>query len=386
MGIKVYSDQNVLEAAIERIETCFDRFDHVSVSFSGGKDSTTVFNLTYEVAKRLGRLPLRVNFYDEEAMHPPTIEYVERVRKLPGLDFRWYCLPFKHRNACSRKESWWYCWNPEEKEKWVRDLPEGAITHIDGFKIGMSIPDVSKLVHSKLNKSVVVLTGIRADESVRRFRAISKRDVDNWITIRGGREGHRAHPIYDWTTEDVWFATNHFQWDYNRTYDLFMKAGVTPFKQRVCQPFGEEPLRNLHTYATCFPSLWPKLLQRVPGAHAASMYANTDIYGIGIKNPPEGMGWREYIDIVLGTYNTEDRLQIKKNINWCIKLHHSKSRLPIEEEVPDPISGCSWKFLCKVAIKGDMKMRTSQNMSLEATKYWESRGLNLQKATKLYGR
>jgi predicted phosphoadenosine phosphosulfate sulfurtransferase len=53
------------------------------VSFSGGKDSTAVLNTALVVAKELGRLPLDVVFFDEEAIHPPTIEYVERVRQAP---------------------------------------------------------------------------------------------------------------------------------------------------------------------------------------------------------------------------------------------------------------------------------------------------------------
>lgn len=37
--VKVYREQNVLEAARERIALVFDRFKRVFVSVSGGKDS-----------------------------------------------------------------------------------------------------------------------------------------------------------------------------------------------------------------------------------------------------------------------------------------------------------------------------------------------------------
>ena len=44
---KKYVDKNVYEAAIERIEFLFKEFDHILISFSGGKDSGVCLNLCY---------------------------------------------------------------------------------------------------------------------------------------------------------------------------------------------------------------------------------------------------------------------------------------------------------------------------------------------------
>ena len=43
--MKTYLDKNVYEAALERIAYCFQEFDNVLVSFSGGKDSGVMLNL-----------------------------------------------------------------------------------------------------------------------------------------------------------------------------------------------------------------------------------------------------------------------------------------------------------------------------------------------------
>ncbi|HDD8917287.1 TPA: phosphoadenosine phosphosulfate reductase, partial [Escherichia coli] len=43
--IKIRTDENVLFAAIHRIEWLFDTFSSVCLSFSGGKDSTVLFHL-----------------------------------------------------------------------------------------------------------------------------------------------------------------------------------------------------------------------------------------------------------------------------------------------------------------------------------------------------
>ena len=72
-------NKSVLDLAYERLNNVFDQFDTVSVSFSGGKDSTICLNLTLEVARQRNRLPLDVVHWDEEAIPYQTEEYVRRV-------------------------------------------------------------------------------------------------------------------------------------------------------------------------------------------------------------------------------------------------------------------------------------------------------------------
>ena len=96
-------DENVYEAALRRIEDLYNRVDEVVVSFSGGKDSTCVMMVTLEVAKKLGRLPLKVLFFDEEIVDPDTIEYIERVRLRDEIDLYWFCVPVAHTLRSTRR-------------------------------------------------------------------------------------------------------------------------------------------------------------------------------------------------------------------------------------------------------------------------------------------
>lgn len=386
--LKQFVDQNVYDAALERIKYLYKRFDNVVVSFSGGKDSTAVLNLTIEVAREIGKLPVHAIFVDEEAIHPTTVEYVERVRRNEDVRLDWYCLPVKHRNACSNEQPFWYCWNPEEKHLWVRDMPEGAITEHPAFVMGDSFQDWMPRIFPNEMGTVCVLTGIRTQESLRRYRVIAGKKNDAFVNAKAEyKNTYRAHPIYDWSSEDVWKLVEVKQLDYNRTYDIFNKTELWGrlLTQRVCPPFGEEPLRGLWVYAECWPELWHKMLHRVKGVATAWRYANTELYSNWSK--PENLTWREYAKQVIETYTEpEYRDMIRENINGLVKLHYSKTDDVIHDSEAHPITGCSWKFLAKIAIKGDFKGRQSGSMTTEANRTLNRLGITLEEAIKRYGK
>ncbi|ENY2846592.1 phosphoadenosine phosphosulfate reductase, partial [Salmonella enterica] len=52
---KIITGEDVLSAAIQRIEWLFDTFSSVCLSFSGGKDSTVLLHLVADVARRKKR-------------------------------------------------------------------------------------------------------------------------------------------------------------------------------------------------------------------------------------------------------------------------------------------------------------------------------------------
>lgn len=366
-------DKTVWDAALERIHLLYDRFDSVVVSFSGGKDSTCAYQLALRVATERGRLPLDLCFVDEEAITPETVEYVERVRSRDDINLKWVCLPVKHRNACSRTQPYWYPWLEDDRDKWVRSMPEWAIGEKDvpGFKLGMTQADITPLLYGPELGNVAEIRGIRTQESIRRLQSVTKREVDNWITqnpIKG--YFYPTSPIYDFSFEDVWLATQSFD-DYNRTYDILALAGVAPSLQRCTPTFGEEPLNGLWQYAQCWPELWHKMLIRVDGVATAGRYARTDLYGSRPKEPPPGLSWKDWCYSLLDLYPPDTKRQIAANVVEIIKLHQSKTMRMIPEVESDPASGVSWKWLCQIICRGDLKGRKQGvliNRALDACK------------------
>lgn len=50
--IRRYTEQNVYEALQDRLHFLFEEFDNIFVSFSGGKDSGLLLNLTLDFQKK----------------------------------------------------------------------------------------------------------------------------------------------------------------------------------------------------------------------------------------------------------------------------------------------------------------------------------------------
>lgn len=112
---------DVFQAARERMDYIYANFDIVVISWSSGKDSTTILELAREAATKAGKLPIKVFFLDEEVIYPESIELVERHRLDPDIEFYWVCIPCIYRNACSEVEPDFIPWDPTKRALWVRE-------------------------------------------------------------------------------------------------------------------------------------------------------------------------------------------------------------------------------------------------------------------------
>jgi predicted phosphoadenosine phosphosulfate sulfurtransferase len=376
MGLKQQKlARDVYTVALDRVRECYERFDTVVVAFSGGKDSTVCLQLAIEAARDTGKLPVEVFHFDEECIHPETVEYVARVNAMPEVNLRWLCLPIVHRNACSRYQPYWHPWHPEEKHLWVRELPECAETTHPAFKWGMAIPELVPLLYPGRGL-VGSIRGIRADESLRRRRVVSLRETDNWIAGPVGFT-QECSPIYDFTTLDVWFAAKLNGWDYNRAYDVMDQHGMAPSEQRVCPPFGEEPLENLAMYAACWPELWHKMVARVPGAATASRYSRTELYGYGGKRkPPDGLTFKEWCFRLIELYPDPWKSDVARNVRKVLDAHAKKTNRPVPEDTPDILTGVSWRVLAEIAARGDFKGRRANAVNTKGEQQAAKQGLS----------
>ena len=138
---KIYFEQNVYDAAIERIKFTFDNFERIYLSFSAGKDSTVMLHLVMDEAiKRNRKIGLLI--VDLEGQYKLTIEHMTECVKMyqSHLQVYWVCLPIHLRNAVSVFEPFWLCWDKERRKDCIREYPKNAITDINYFPFFFSFP------------------------------------------------------------------------------------------------------------------------------------------------------------------------------------------------------------------------------------------------------
>ena len=347
--MKVYTDKNVFDASLERIEFAFDNFENLCVSYSGGKDSTVMIQLVEMIAKKKNR-QYDVLFIDMEAQYLMTIEHIKKLKnKLEHVrDFYWICLPLSLRNAVSVFEPRWICWEKKKKEKWVREMPEFAINEDNNifpfFRYAMEfeefVPEFEKWYSQKYNGSLCGhFVGIRCDESLNRFRTIvsmkKERFKDKpWTTRCKPLENtYSIYPIYDWRTEDDWIATFKYNLEWNYVYELIYKNGVGIHQQRLCQPFGDDQKNGLDQYRAIEAENWDKLLKRVAGVNFGNIYCRTSALGNITSEKPKHMTWQEwalYLLESIGIYNKKLEKHYAIKIRKFFKFWEEKCGCPIE--------------------------------------------------------
>ncbi len=335
--IKEYTDQNVYEALQERLKFIFEEFENIFVSFSGGKDSGLLLNLTLDFQQKYyPHKKIGVFHQDFEAQYTVTTQYVERTfRSLEGkAELYWVCLPMATRTAVSSYQMYWYPWDDTKETIWVRPRPEHpyVITleqnPITTYRYKMHQEDLAKqfsrwyrLSHG--NGKTVCLLGLRADESLHRYSGIVHKKYGyegRCFVTKQFKDVWSASPLYDWSESDVWHANALFGYDYNKLYDLYYKAGLKPSQMRVASPFNDYAKDSLNLYRIIDPEIWAKLVGRVRGANFASIYGKTKAMGYRTLTLPEGHTWESYTKFLLMTLPPRVRDNYVKKFKTSIRF------------------------------------------------------------------
>ena len=340
--MKIYNNKDVYTAAKERIEYIFDEFEHICISFSGGKDSGTVLNMCIDEARKRKR-KIGVLFIDLEAFYKKTIEFVERMleNNKDVLEPYWICLPMESPNSLSYLEPTWIWWDKEKEPIWVRPMPkkEYVINEennpLDFYKKNMPFEEFIKHFGNWYGKGekTATLVGIRTDESLNRFRAIAGTKSmykDKNYSTKVNKNVYNFYPIYDWSVEDIWTYNGKFQKDYNKLYDLFYKAGVSIHKMRVDEPFGNEAKAGLSMFRVIEPDTWAKVVNRVSGANFGNIYSGNKIMTAHYKLP-KNHTWKSFTFFLLDTLPPEISEHYKIKFSKFIKYWVEKG-CPVSEE------------------------------------------------------
>lgn len=373
MKTKNFIGIDVLTAAKQRIEYVFNEFDKIFISFSGGKDSTVMFHLVMGEAIKRGRI-IGVMLIDFEAQYKHTSEHAMQLflSYKNNIELYWICLPIKLRNAVSNFEPTWTCWDEKRKQDWVRDIPDfdGVVSDSKFFPFFEEKMEFEEFIILFANwfsqgQKTAAFIGIRADESLNRFRtiAINNKETYNnkrWTT-KVTKDCYNIYPIYDWKTQDIWIYHSKFpQKKHNKIYDLMHKAGVTMSQQRLCQPYGDDQRRGLWLYHILEPETWYKIVLRVNGVNSGSLYINEtgNINGYNKITKPENHTWKSYCFLLLSTMPKITREHYIERFRTFILGWKKRGYFnDIEDEAPLELENKHWcpsyRRLCKVLLRND---------------------------------
>lgn len=318
---RVYQGVDVWEAAQDRIKFIFDEFEKVYISFSGGKDSGVLLNLVIDyVRKNCPDRKVGVQVMDNEANYKLSTEFMLNIldKNRDILDIYWCCLPITIGCSVSVYHSDWQCWGNDYRDKWIQDRPDRdyVVTWENRLEKGFDWFEENSWYDHFWDDfaewysdgvPTANLIGIRTQESLNRFRAImnegkvthkgrmwTKKNTD-WV--------YNCYPIFDWKTHDIWTATAKEEWDYNKLYDMFYKAGVPVNSMRVASPFMSEAKSSLNLYRVIDPEIWTRLVSRVNGANFVATYGKQLDYK-SVKLP-EGHTWKSFVKFLLATLPKE---------------------------------------------------------------------------------
>lgn len=301
--------ENVLEAAQKRISFLFDNYDNIQLAFSGGKDSTALFHLINEEAKKRNRKFI-LYFQDQEAEYQGTIDIVEWAMSQPNVIPQWYQVPIFMTNAASHQQLFLWAWG--EGENWVRSKNKIAIHSLDKkypkrfYKFNLWVAQQNR----KLKGSFVSIIGLRAEESPdRRFVMFGEDNDLFWL--RRKNEPYKAYPIIDWSYTDVWKYLIENNFKYNKVYDKMYMLGGNLRHFRVSNLVHEKAFRCLTDLQELEPETYDKLEQRLQGVHTAAIYGKEDLI-YSIKSLPENFKtWKEYKDFLLESIHPDLKKMFK---------------------------------------------------------------------------
>ena len=215
------------------------------------------------------------------------------------------------------------------------------------------------------NKSCAGFIGIRSDESLHRYRAITS--IKNNLTHKGYKWTtklttylYNVYPIYDWRTEDIWlFHLKNPNYCYNKIYDMMTRAGVKFSNQRLCQPFGDDQKKGLWLYHLLEPDTWYKLLNRVSGVNSGDLYVHEKGNMTGNKDifKPKGHTWETYTNFLLKSLPKKMQEHYKERFIKFIAGWKQRGYNKIPDKAPHDLEikcwAPSWKRMARCVLRND---------------------------------
>ncbi len=332
---RVYNaNLNVYDASMERMAYIFDNFERIYLSFSGGKDSGVMLNLAikYMRENNITDRKLGIMVMDNETNYNLSLDFMHAILRANRdiLDIYWLCIPLTLPCVVSSYMHDWQTWGEADKERWAMPMPtDDYVVNLYNHPFPFYRENMlDKEFYDEFGewysqgKSCASLIGIRAAESLNRYRAImndaKERHGNHAWTKRNTEHTFNCYPIFDWKTDDIWIANCKFEFEYNKLYDVFYMAGVPIGKMRVASAFMSESKANLNMYRVIDPHLWARLCARVMGANFYATYGKQLNYRSFAL--PKGHTWKSFVKFLLDTLPKESTENFRQRFGQSLRF------------------------------------------------------------------
>ena len=365
--MKIYRDQNVYEAALDRIRWVFNEFDNVMVSYSGGKDSTVTLRLALEVAREQGKLPLPVMWLDQEIEWQATTDHVREVMYEPEVKPMWMQFPFVISNATSPTARYLDCWAEDKQDQWVH--PRDPIAYTENKYDEVRFHKLfGRILQVEFPEGLTAnLAGVRCEESPARQGGLTNKATYKHITWgkKVTKQHYNLYPLYDWTTSDIWKAIHDHDWPYCTIYDQFYRYGVTLPKMRVSNLNHETSLESLLIAHEIEPDTWNRVQARLQGTNTAKQL------GTKMMEVPELPfmfdDWKEYREYLLEKLITEP--EVVKVFRKMFDNHDRRFERMLQKEH-------LWKHHVRALLLNDLEAVTVNNFfvrphTIDLLRFWK---------------
>jgi predicted phosphoadenosine phosphosulfate sulfurtransferase len=296
---RIYKTKNVLTAAQDRMRWLFDKYDNISVSISGGKDSSVLFDFAHKEAVRRNRI-IDVVFIDQEAEYANTIDIIRHIASHSNIRMKWYQLPFLMTNSVSYEQDYLHCWDGGQ----IRALEKNSIKDI-GIGNNLTWEKLLPKLEQLHNEPTAQLIGLRSNESLNRYRAVTKNPAVsgvNWSSKTTNENLINFYPIYDWGFDDIWRYMHDFQVKYNRIYDFQFAKNYHKDEMRVSCLIHERSFHCLADLPQFEPETYEWLCRRVHGVATAMRYSKEKTMYSNEKLPSHYKSWKEFRDFLLQSH------------------------------------------------------------------------------------
>lgn len=347
---------DIVEAARTRVINVFDNGLPVYLSFSAGKDSLCIAQIIYQLIQegRIDAQQLTVLFVDEEAIFPCIEQTALAWRKkflLAGAKFDWWCVEVKHFNCFNQltNDESFVCWDSRKRDVWVRKPPAFAIMGHPQLRPRI---DTYQTFIPRITRDGIMLTGVRAAESVQRLQYMARLGVG----AKGITGKNMIFPIFDWKTRDVWLYLKREKVDIPAIYLYMWQAGVGKNALRVSQFFSSDTASSLVRMNEYYPDLMERVIRREPNAYLAALYWDSEMFGrkSAKRKKAEGHTKKDYKALVMDRLTVDLHKYADTKNKLFVYTQYRRMLVKMGHLANDK----HYRLIYEALVAGDPKLRT----------------------------